>query len=157
VKFKDRAVFLDIDDTLLVTKLNFTRKIECMHDFYKFLVQQKAKIYIITARPYSPTNLKQTINQLRHFGYNDFDALFLMKLNKGVLNTSKNIAFFKSTIRQKIRESMEIDTVLSVGNEWHDLVLPQFININFNSSTTYLFNAVGENLAFLLKLPLKSV
>ena len=153
VNFTNRIVFLDIDDTLLAYKEGSIGLVAHMHRFYQFLISENAKIYIITARPHSERNLNLTIEQLNAFGYREFEGLFLMKLAADTRATAYNIALFKSTIRQVVRDSIGLDSVLSVGNELHDLVLPNYLGIRVDPLKSYLFNGVEENIHFLLKLP----
>lgn len=156
VHFCGKVVFLDIDDTLLTQREDSLFLIPYMHRFYKFLVAEQAKIYIITARPYSQYNLQATTQQLRDFGYTHFEALFLMKLATGATVTANLIAQFKSLIRKAVRDTLGLDCVLSVGNEWHDLLLPQYIGLQLSPTKAFLFNAIDEPINYLLKLPAKA-
>lgn len=157
VSVAGKVVFLDIDDTLLTLKERALCVITYMLRFYEYLVAENARIYIITARPYSEYNLEQTTLQLQAFGFKQFEALFLMKLTPGVPATAYQIAIFKSTIRKAVRESLGLECALSVGNEWHDLLLPSFVGVQLNPMSTFLFSTTEEPIDYLLKLPVKSL
>jgi hypothetical protein len=153
--FTNMAVFLDIDDTLLFYRDHAIYVVPHMFAFYQHLLAEGAKIYMITARPYSAENMDRTLKHLQFCGYKNFEALFLMKLSENEKPTSHNISLYKSTVRGAIRDSLGVESVLAVGNEWYDLVLPQYLGVSLNPESTYLFNAIGENITFLLKLPTK--
>lgn len=157
VSVAGKVVFLDIDDTLLTQKERAICVITYMLRFYQHLIAENARIYIITARPYSEYNLEHTSRQLQAFGFKNFEALFLMKLAPDTPATAYQIALFKSTIRKAVRDSLGLECALSVGNEWHDLLLPSFLGVQLNPLSTFLFSTTEEPIDYLLKLPVKSL
>jgi predicted secreted acid phosphatase len=160
VSFNGMGVVLDIDDTVLKLRNKQWKRVEYIYEFYLFLQRAGARIYFVTARKHSDRNLKQTLDQLYNFGFLNFEGLFLMNLATGIPATVHNIAWFKSTIRNAIRIAQNISISLSVGNQWQDLLLPQYIDyiqkLPIDEVTTYVIPSVGENIAFLVKLPTRA-
>ena len=153
VNVHNKAVIIDIDDTVIYYRNNMWFRAEVMFDFYEHLLNAGAKVYFVTARPHSASNLNKTLQQLRNFGFRQFEGLFLMQRN-GKTSASE-VAWFKSVIRNAIRIGENIPIVMNIGNQWHDLVIQtQLCKIpNLSNERTFIFRPVGEDISFAIKLP----
>jgi len=152
----NKAVIVDIDDTVLYYRMNTWFRVQVMFDFYQHLLNAGAKVYFVTARPHSEGNLNKTIQQLHKFGFLDFEGLFLMQ-RRGKSSTSE-VAWFKSVIRNAIRLGENIPIVMNIGNQWHDLIIPSQLDKipNLSDKSTFVFRPVGEDISFSIKLPSKA-
>jgi hydroxymethylpyrimidine pyrophosphatase-like HAD family hydrolase len=148
---QERAAVFDIDDTVLfLTESEQWSRVEKTFALFRELQTRRFKIYFITARPHSQNNMDRTMKQLEQFGFRNFNGLFLMP-------SSGNIAHFKAVIRQFIRETQKVTTVLNIGNTWHDLLRPDIEHQLQATNKTYIFQGIGEEMFLCVKLPDKAI
>lgn len=98
------AVMFDIDDTLLRVRADTFYPIREMISLYKFAEMVGYNMVIITARPYNEENGLWTSRQLLEIGINPYKIYFAPPLEKG-----------------NAKKQMDLNFVLSVGDQWTDL------------------------------------
>lgn len=102
VRGPNDAIMFDIDDTLL--RVPSFRPVREMVSLYKFAEMIGYNMIIITARPYSEENGLWTTQQLLEIGINPYIIYFAPPQEKGSL-----------------KRSLDLNFVLSVGDQWTDL------------------------------------
>jgi predicted secreted acid phosphatase len=119
--YSNKAIIFDIDETCI--HIDQTRKWyrdDEIYDIYKYALIHNFYIFFITARPYIPRNQQFTMNQLKSFGFDSYNGLFLMP-NFKVVNTQA-IAYFKTYVRNFISINFQMIIALNIGNSWHDVL-----------------------------------
>jgi hypothetical protein len=114
-RFPEQSIVLDIDDTVLYTKNRKVKQISPLNVLYRQLQSQKTKVFFVTARKFSLSNMKLTATHLKKAGYPYFEGLFLRPASMG------NIATFKTFIRSWLVRKKKQKIGFIVGNTWHDL------------------------------------
>lgn len=156
--YNNPAVVFDIDDTLLAYKQNTNNnkrswvRIEAMFELYTFLRQNGFYIFLITARPYSKKNLQTTTQQLKSFGFTQYNGLFLMPDIDPSTRTSYRIAKFKTSIRTSLSKAYLIRIILNIGNLWTDLLHPDELSISINQPK-YINILFKKGQMWCLKMP----
>tara|TARA_B100001741_G_scaffold178960_1_gene147426 strand:- start:950 stop:1525 length:576 start_codon:yes stop_codon:yes gene_type:complete len=142
------CVVFDIDDTLVDNK---EKPIPSMIKLYKLCISLGFIVNIVTARPESPKNRKETARMLDDRGITDYEALYMMPAN---LNTTASIiSTYKSNARADIAQRHEI--LANCGDMWTDHIkyptsLKEFQDRNVEE--TAVFFIPGQSFP-CLKLP----
>lgn len=115
-----RVVVFDIDSTLLfhlpLEGINVVAPAKVLYDM---AIRYRHLVYIVTARPNTASNRKQTIDELNKLGIRQFRELFMAPSR---LNTNSGIAHFKACAREYIAAHERQPILLNVGDRWTDLI-----------------------------------
>lgn len=113
------SVVFDIDDTLIK---DLSRPIEHapIADLARALRQLSGcSVHIVTARENAPEMVDETVKELVKFGIS-YTTLDLCPRRERETRTS--IARWKSSIRKKYAEENKVAHVLTLGDQWSDLI-----------------------------------
>lgn len=112
---KTGCVVFDIDDTLVDNK---EKPIPSMIKLYKLCISLGFVVNIVTARPESKKNRKETSQMLDDRGISMYEALYMMPANLDT--TASIISIYKANARADIAERHEI--LANCGDMWTDHV-----------------------------------
>jgi hypothetical protein len=118
LKFKSMCgetgcVIFDIDDTLVDSK---EKPISSMLKLYRLCISLGFVVNIVTARPESKQNRRETIKMLNDRGISNYEALYMMPAN---LNpTASIISIYKANARADIADRHAI--LANCGDMWTD-------------------------------------
>lgn len=124
LRFKRRegatgAVVFDIDDTLVDEVEN---KIGPVFRVYRLCKQLGFEVAIVTARPDTPFNRKETVRMLRERGIDDWESLYMMPTR--IQPSAVTVSAYKRQARDDISERHDI--IANVGDMWHDILRVPF-------------------------------
>jgi predicted secreted acid phosphatase len=150
------AVVFDIDDTVLINDSSVPGDARPNHSImgiYKAALAMGMTVFIVTARPESPSNRKWTREQLELVHVYDYKKLFMLPKQESFAATSA----FKLRARKEIAD-MGYTILLNVGDQWTDVVrvnnTKEFDTLaDFDSDSYWLFEPVDDTSAWALKLP----
>ena len=109
-------VVFDIDDTLVDAK---ERQIESVVEVYLQCLEIGFRCAIVTARPESPENRRETISMLRSHGISNWESLYMMPKSVQVYD-AEHISKYKRSARDDIETRHRI--LGNIGDMWHDLL-----------------------------------
>lgn len=110
------VVVFDIDDTLVDGK---EEKIKPVIDGYHQCIQMGLICAIVTARPESPENRRETVAMLNDHGVSQWESLYMMPKSVQVYD-AEHISKYKRSARDDIETRHRI--LANIGDMWHDLV-----------------------------------
>ena len=106
---RDQAVVFDIDDTLINSDTG--EIMPKVFSLYRYCVMRGYRVYIITARAWTPNAVKYTLDQLRALGVVGFQSIAFRPPDNW------NVAKFKMEARKSIPQKV----VMSVGDQRWDI------------------------------------
>lgn len=109
-------VVFDIDDTLVDNK---EQRIEPVAAAYRACLEMGFHCAIVTARPESSENRKETVAMLRENEIDGWESLYMMPSSVQTFD-AEHISKYKRSARDDIETRYRI--VGNVGDMWHDLV-----------------------------------
>lgn len=104
------ALIFDIDNTL-IDELN--RLIMPIFNIYKTAINRNIKIIIITSRPGTPINIRETTKQLKSHGISKFEAIYFLKPGK------TDVPLMKFRARKNVFDK-DFKVIYSFGDQDHD-------------------------------------
>lgn len=140
---KNKAIVLDIDDTMIMTSGNIYKSIKLIYDH---ALRNEIKVFIITARVLNNPTINFTKNQLVRAGYQKYEGLYLMPRSYMI---SRQIQMYKYTARQLIKNK-NYDIILNIGDQWTDLYR-QYYNYSSLPNKIYVFASESEGIKIKLR------
>ncbi len=110
------VVVFDIDDTLVDAEEN---KIEPVVNAFNLCREMHFECAIVTARPESIENRRETIEMLERNGVRGWESLYMMPSNVKVFD-AEHISKYKRSARDDIETRHRI--LANIGDMWHDLM-----------------------------------
>jgi hypothetical protein len=112
----DMVAFFDIDHTILYPEtLPKIKIIKEVVDFYHYLKSKGVTITVITARPFSESNLRHTVYHLKKAGI-EYDYLYLRPV------IYEDIRLYKYYCRKYYCELSKKTPLCSIGDNWFDVL-----------------------------------
>lgn len=114
------VVVMDIDDTLIRDRATHSVLIPAIVQLHNKLVELGAAVYLVSARTNDAATRAWTVEQLVQLGIHGYKALHLAP--DGRRKTMTDVSRWKMETRRGIGRAAGAPVVLTVGDQWSDMV-----------------------------------